>query len=95
MRRDGEMSDEFGSAGLIGGLVGLAFGVADWLIFTWLVAPRLEESARRSAWEGQKRVNALPALRIVFLLSCFVALPLIGYVAGRIVLPGLGFGAGG
>ncbi|MDP2619493.1 MAG: hypothetical protein Q8P46_04865 [Hyphomicrobiales bacterium] len=89
------MSGAFEGPGLIGGLVGLAFGVADWLIFTLLIVPKLEESARQDAWKGRKRATSLPVLRAAFLLSCFVALPIVGYVVGRLVLPNFGIAAGG
>jgi len=73
----------------------LAFGVADWLLFTLLVVPKLEETERENAWKGRRRVTSLPVLRAAFVLSCFVAMPIIGYIAGELILPGLGFGAGG
>ena len=89
------MTGLFDSPGLIGGLVGLAFGVADWLIFTWLIVPKLEESVRQGAWKGRGRATSLPVLKAAFLLSCFVAFPILGYVAGQLILPGFGIGAGG
>jgi hypothetical protein len=83
------------SPGLVGGLVGLAFGVADWLIFTLLVVPKLEEAERGGAWKRRGRATSLPVLKAAFLLSCFVAFPIVGYVAGRLLLPGFGIAAGG
>jgi hypothetical protein len=89
------MGGAFDSPGLIGGLVGLAFGMADWLIFTLVVAPKLEAAERKGAWKGRRRATSLPVLKAAFLLSCFVAFPIVGYVAGQLILPGLGIGAGG
>jgi len=95
MKRNADMSGMLQSPGLIGGIVGLAFGVADWLIFAHLIAPKLEESVGKAAWKGRRRATSLPVLRVAFLLSCFIAFPILGYIAGRLVLPGFGFGGGG
>ena len=81
------MMGAFESMGLIGGLVGLAFGVADWMIFVVLVAPKLEQAERKGAWRGRGRMNSLRVLRAAFLFLCFVVMPIIGYVAGRLIGP--------
>ena len=83
------------SPGLIGAAVGLAFGVADWLLFTLLIAPKLEEAERKGGWKGRGRATSLPVMKAAFLFSCFVAFPIIGYFAGQMLLPGFGIGAGG
>lgn len=89
------MSGAFASPGLIGGLVGLGFGIADWLIFTFLIVPKLEGSARQSVRKGQKRALSLPVLQVAFFLSCFVAFPIVGYGVGQLAFPDFGVAAGG
>ena len=82
------------SSGLIGGLVGLAFGVADWLIFMFLIKPKLEQTERTGAWQGRGRWTSLAAFKGAFLLFCFVVLPTVGYVIGRLFGP-IFVGSGG
>ena len=69
-------------------------GVADWLIFMFLIKPKLEQTERTGAWQGRGRWTSLAAFKGAFLLFCFVVLPTVGYVIGRLFGP-IFVGSGG